>query len=154
MSVYLLALLIGVVAGLRAMTAPAAVAWAAHLGWLNLEGSWLAFLGSAWARWILTLLALVELVTDQLPSTPSRTVPVQFGARLATGALSGAAVGAAGGSWVGGLVAGAVGAAIGTLGGRAARARLAAAFGSDRPAAFIEDAVAVGGALLIGVALR
>jgi uncharacterized membrane protein len=154
MTVYLLALLIGVVAGLRTMTAPAAVAWAAHLGWLNLEGSWLAFLGGAWARWILTLLALAELVTDQLPSTPSRTVPVQFGARLASGALSGAAVGVAGGSWVGGLVAGAVGAVIGTLGGRAARARLAAAFGSDRPAAFIEDAVAVGGALLIGVALR
>jgi uncharacterized membrane protein len=50
------------------------------------------------------------------------------------------------------LVAGAVGALIGTLGGHALRARLAAAFGSDRPAAFIEDAVAVGGALLVGVA--
>lgn len=154
MTVYLLALLIGVVAGLRAMTAPAGVAWAAHLGWLNLEGSWLAFLGNVWARWILTALALVELVTDQLPSTPSRTVPVQFGARIATGAVSGAAIGAAGGSWVGGLVAGIVGAVIGTLGGRAVRARLAAAFGNDRPAALLEDAVAIGGALLIGVALR
>ena len=154
MSVYLLALLIGVVAGLRAMTAPAGVAWAAYLGWLNLGGSWLAFLGNAWVRWILTALALVELVTDQLPSTPSRTVPIQFGARIVLGALSGAAVGAAGGSWVGGLLAGAVGAVGGTLGGRAFRARLAAAFGSDRPAAFVEDAVAVGGALLIGVALR
>ena len=156
MSVYLpLALLISVVAGLRAMTAPAAVAWAAYLGWLDLGGSWLAFLGNAWVRWILTALALVELVTDQLPSTPSRTVPVQFGARIVMGALSGAAVGAgAGGSWVGGLVAGIVGAIIGTLGGRAFRARLAAAFGIDRPAAFVEDAVALGGALLIGVGLR
>ncbi|WP_425993766.1 hypothetical protein [Caulobacter sp. DWR1-3-2b1] len=36
MSFYLLALLIGVVAGLRAMTAPAAISWAAHLGWLPL----------------------------------------------------------------------------------------------------------------------
>jgi uncharacterized membrane protein len=105
-------------------------------------------------RWILTLLAVVELVTDQLPSTPSRTVPIQFGARIATGALSGAAVGAAGGAIVGGLLAGIAGAVIGTLGGRALRARLASAFGSDRPAAFIEDAVAIGGALLIGVALR
>jgi uncharacterized membrane protein len=70
------------------------------------------------------------------------------------GALSGAAVGAAGGSWVGGLAAGVVGAVIGTLGGRAFRAKLAAAFGSDRPAAFVEDAVAVGGALLIGVGMR
>ena len=39
------AFLIGVVAGLRALTAPAAVSWAAHLGWLKLEGTWLAFLG-------------------------------------------------------------------------------------------------------------
>ena len=155
MSVYLLlALLIGVVAGLRAMTAPAAVAWAAYLGWLDLGGSWLAFLGNVWVRLILTALALLELVTDQLPSTPSRTVPVQFGARIVTGGLSGAAIGAAGGSWVGGLLAGAAGAVVGTLGGRAFRARLAGAFGIDRPAAFVEDAVALGGALLIGAGLR
>ena len=154
MSVYLLALLIGVIAGLRTMTAPAAVAWAIHFGRLDLNGTWLAFIGNVWARWILTALALVELVVDQLPSTPSRTVPIQFGARILTGALSGAAIGAAGGSWVGGLLAGAVGAVVGTLGGRAVRAKLAAAFGSDRPAAFIEDALAIGGALLIGVALR
>ena len=151
---YLLALLIGIVAGLRAMTPPALVAWAAHLGWLDLSGSLLGFLADTWVRWILTLLAIVELVTDQLPSTPSRTVPVQFGARIATGALCGAALGAAGGAMLGSLLAGIVGAVIGTLGGRALRARLAAAFGSDRPAAFIEDAVAIGGALLIGVALR
>ena len=87
--VYLLALLIGVIAGLRAMTAPAAMSWAAYLGWLPLDGTILAFLGSVWAVGILTLLALVELVTDQLPSTPSRKVPVQFGARLASGALAG-----------------------------------------------------------------
>lgn len=154
MLIYLLALLIGVVAGLRAMTAPAAVAWAAYLGGLDLSGTWLAFLGNVWVRWILTALALVELVTDQLPSTSSRTVPVQFGARVVMGSLSGAAIGALGGSWVGGLLAGAAGAVVGTLGGRAFRARLAAAFGSDRPAAFVEDAVALGGALLIGVALR
>ena len=151
---YLLALLIGIVAGLRAMTPPALVAWAAHLGWIDLSGSWLGFFANTWVRWILTLLAIVELVTDQLPSTPSRTVPIQFGARIATGALSGAALGTAGGAMVGGLLAGVIGAVIGTLGGRALRARLASAFGSDRPAAFIEDAIAIGGALLIGVALQ
>jgi uncharacterized membrane protein len=151
---HLLALLIGVVAGLRAMTAPTAVAWAAHLGWLEVSGTWLAFFGHALARWILTALALVELVTDQLPSTPSRTVPIQFGARILAGALSGAAIGAAKEAMVGGLLAGVMGAVVGTLGGRALRARLAAALGSDRPAALIEDAVALGGALLIGLALR
>src|SRR5262245_34802404 len=154
MTIYLFALLLGVVAGLRAMTAPALVSWAAHLGWLDLNGTWLAFLGNVWARWILTLFALAELVTDQLPSTPSRTVPVQFATRIVTGGISGAAIGAGGGAMIGGLIAGIIGATIGTLGGRTFRARLAAAFGSDRPAALVEDAVAIGGALLIGLALR
>jgi uncharacterized membrane protein len=153
MIIYLLALLLGLIAGLRAMTAPAMVSWAVHLGWLDLGGTWLAFLGNAWVRWVLTILALGELVTDQLPSTPSRTVPVQFGTRIVMGALSGAALGAADGVIFGGLLAGIVGAVIGTIGGRAFRARLATAFGSDRPAAIIEDAIAIGGALLIGVAL-
>jgi uncharacterized membrane protein len=151
--IYLLALLIGLIAGLRAMTAPAAVAWAAYLGWLDLSGSWLAFLGSIWAVGLLTILALAELVTDQLPSTPSRKVPQQFGARLVMGALTGAALGVPYGAWIGGLVAGIIGAAIGTYGGAAVRAKLAASFGKDPPAAFIEDAVAIVGAYLIVSAL-
>jgi hypothetical protein len=72
----LLALLIGIVAGMRAMTAPVAVSWAAQLGQLSLSGTWLAFLGYVWTAWVLTLFAAGELITDQLPSTPSRTVPV------------------------------------------------------------------------------
>jgi uncharacterized membrane protein len=154
MAVYLLALLLGVVVGLRTMTPPAMISWAAHLGWLNLAGTGLAFLASIWARVILTLAALAELVTDQLPSTASRTVPVQFGARIFSGAFCGAAMGLAHKSMIGCLLAGIVGAVIGTLGGRAFRAKLAAAFGKDPPAAFIEDAVAIGGAFLIGLALR
>ncbi|CDN49503.1 DUF4126 family protein [Neorhizobium galegae] len=147
--VYLLALLIGVVAGLRAMTAPAAIAWAAYLGWLNLSGSWLSFMGTIWAVGIFTILAVVELVTDQLPSTPSRKVPQQFGARLIMGALTGAAIGTPYSGWIVGLIAGIIGAAIGTYGGAAVRGKLAASFGKDPPAAFIEDAVAIIGAYLI-----
>jgi uncharacterized membrane protein len=150
---FVLALLIGLTAGLRAMTAPAAVSWAARLGWLQLGPTGLAFLGYAVTPWILTVLALGELVTDQLPSTPSRTVPIQFGTRLLMGALSGGAIGAGVGLMALGLAAGIAGAIIGTLGGRAYRARLAAAFGNDRPAAFIEDAVAILGAVLVLVAL-
>jgi len=149
----LLAFLMGGIAGLRAMTAPAAVSWAARIGRLHLDGSWLAFLGRSWAPWLFTALALIELVTDQLPTTPSRTVPIQFGGRIVSGALCGAAIGSAAGSLGGGLLVGVTGAVIGTLGGRAARARLAAAFKNDRPAAFLEDAVAIGGALLIVLAL-
>lgn len=138
-----LALVIGIVAGLRSMMAPAAIAWAAYAGRLPLEGSWLAFLGFRFTPWIMSLLAAGELVTDQLPSTPSRTVPVQFGGRLLAGGVSGAAIGIVAGSWIVGLLLGLVGAVIGTLGGAAVRGRLAAAFGRDRPAALIEDAVAI-----------
>jgi uncharacterized membrane protein len=146
---YLLSLSIGIVAGLRAMTAPAAVSWAAYLGWLKLDDSILAFMGYTWTPWVITVLAVAELVTDQLPSTPSRTVPVQFGTRILSGALSGAALGIVGGSLVIGAVLGAAGAVIGTLGGRAARAALARKFGNDRPAALLEDVVAIAAALLV-----
>ncbi|CAH1656542.1 MAG: DUF4126 family protein [Chelatococcus sp.] len=151
--VYLLALLIGIVAGLRSMTAPAAIAWASYLGWLNLSATPLAFMGYAWTPWIFTVLALVELVADQLPSTPSRTVPVQFGTRVVVGALCGACLGAAGGNLVIGAICGVVGAVVGTLGGRSVRGSLAASFGKDPPAALIEDAVAIIGALLIVMVL-
>lgn len=144
MSVYLFALLIGVVAGLRAMTAPAAVSWAATLGWLPVSGTWASFLGYWLTPWIFTALALIEFVTDQLPSTPSRKVPQQFGARIVSGAFCGAVIGTAGGSLIGGLIAGVIGAVIGTLGGAEARTRLVAATGGkDLPIALLEDAVAV-----------
>jgi uncharacterized membrane protein len=146
---YGLALLAGIVAGSRTFTAPAAVSWAARLGYLNLDGSWLAFMGYSWTPWIFTLLAIVEMVGDQLPSTPSRKVPMQFGARIVGGALSGATIGAAAGSWIIGLIAGAICAVIGTFGGAEIRARMAKAFGRDAPAAFIEDA----GAIILGLVI-
>jgi uncharacterized membrane protein len=154
MTLHVLSLLIGIVAGLRAMTAPAAASWAAHAGSLPLAGTPLAFLGFAWTPYVLSLLAIGELVTDQLPSTPSRKVPVQFGTRILSGALCGAALAVAGDGLVIGAVLGAAGAVIGTLGGAAARGRLAQAFGRDRPAALIEDAIALGGAVLIVLAVR
>jgi uncharacterized membrane protein len=149
LGVVLLATIIGFIAGLRAMMAPAAVSWAAALGWLPLAATPLAFLGYTWTPWILSAMAAGELVTDQLPSTPSRTVPVQFGARLVSGALAGGAIGAAAGMLLAGVLAGIVGAVIGTVGGRMLRARLASAFRKDPPAALIEDAIAIVGAVLV-----
>lgn len=151
---YVLALLAGIVAGSRALTAPAAASWAARLGYLNLDGSCLAFMGYAWTAWIFTALAVVEPVTDQLPSTPSRKVPVQFGARMVSGALSGATIGASGSEWIVGFVAGVIGAVIGTYGGAEVRARLAKTFGSNAPAAFTEDAAAIVLALIAVAAPR
>lgn len=143
------ALLIGVIAGLRALTAPAIVSWGAALGWFDVSQTPLAFMGLRWTPVIFSLLALLELVTDQLPSTPSRKVPPQFGARVVMGALAGATLGASGGQLILGLVAGIIGAVIGTLGGAAVRGSLALSFGKDRPAAIIEDVIAIGGAVLI-----
>src|SRR6185312_6471544 len=117
MSYYVLAFLIGVVAGLRALTPVAAVSWAARLGRLHLENTWPAFLGYAATPYIISLLAIFELVNDKLPKTPSRKTPPQFIARIITGALSGAALGAAGQAMIGGLLLGAVGAVAGTLAG-------------------------------------
>lgn len=149
MTLYLLALAIGIVAGLRAMTPLAAIAWAAWLGILPLTGTPLGWFGHIAALVLFSLFAVGELITDQLPNTPSRKVLPQVTARIVTGGLTGVAIGLVLGSWIGGLVAGVVGAVIGTYGGAWARARLAGAFKRDLPAALIEDVVAVGGAALI-----
>ena len=149
MTVLLLAFLIGVVSGLRAMTSPAAISWAARLGILKLAGTPLAFLGYAATPYIFTVFALGELVNDKLPNTPSRKVPPQFIARIVSGALVGAAVGAASQMLPAGLIAGAVGAVAGTLGGSAVRGALAKVFGKDLPAALLEDVTAIVLSILI-----
>jgi uncharacterized membrane protein len=157
MTVYVLAFLMGAIAGLRSMTAPAVVSWAARLGWLHLQNTWLAFLGSAATPYILSALAIGELIADKLPQAPSRKSPPGFIARILTGALTGAALGmssGASGTWMAGLIAGGIagvlGAIAGTLGGYEFRVRLVKATGGkDLPIALLEDVIAVGGAFLI-----
>jgi uncharacterized membrane protein len=153
MMIYLIALLVGVIAGLRAMTAPAVVAWGAHLGVLPVAGTPLAFMASPVAAWLFTVLALGELVTDKLPRTPSRKVPLQFGGRIVSGGFCGAVVTIGHDGALVGIVAGVIGAVIGTLGGAAARGALARALGRDLPAALIEDAIAVLGGIGLVAAL-
>jgi uncharacterized membrane protein len=150
MAIYVLSFLIGMVAGLRSMTAPAAVSWAARLGWLHVENTGLAFLGFTFTPYILSVLAIGELIADKLPKTPSRKAPPGFIGRIVTSALSGAALGAANQALMVGLVAGVLGGVAGTLGGYEFRARLVKAIGgNDFPIALLEDAIAIGGALLI-----
>jgi uncharacterized membrane protein len=150
---YLLALVLGVITGLRTMAAPTAVSIAARMGWLDVTGTSFAWLGYSWTPWILGLLAIAELVVDQLPTTPSRTTAMPFIARLLAGTLGGAAIGVAHGWMGGGIIAGITGATVGTLAGYAVRMRLARAFGRDRPAAFLEDLVAYVGSALVVSAL-
>jgi uncharacterized membrane protein len=145
----LFALLIGIVAGLRAMTPLAVLAWGATLGWVNLDGTWAVWIGSIIAVVILSILAVGELVTDQLPKTPSRKVPAQFGARIVIGGFAGAIIGTPFGHIYSAIGAGIIGAVLGTLAGAEARSWLAAKFGKDLPAALLEDAVALVGGFVI-----
>jgi uncharacterized membrane protein len=149
--VFALALGIGIVAGLRAMTAPAALSWAAHLGWLNLHGTPLGFMGSAIAVGIFTLGAIGELINDQLPKTPPRTVPPQFITRVVMGGLCGAGLYlSAGASALVGALLGGIGALIGTLGGYQARKGLVKTLAvKDILVAIPEDLIAIGLAYLI-----
>ena len=91
----LLVFLIGFLAGLRSLTAPAATGWAVYLGWLKIDGP-LSLIGSVPSVAILTLLAIAELVADKLPQTPNRTSPPGLAARFVAGGLTGACIAAAG----------------------------------------------------------
>ena len=144
MIIFINAFLIGIASGLRALIGLAAVSWAAHLGILHVDHTWLAFLGYTFTPYILTVMAIGELVNDKLPKTPSRLMPASFIARMVTGALCGLAIGLSGNGIILGLVAGIIGAVAGTFGGAKARSLLARAFGSDLPAALLEDVVAFG----------
>jgi uncharacterized membrane protein len=149
--VLLLAFLIGAIGGLRTMTAPAVVACAANRHWLNLDNSPLALIGSLGAVFVFTLGALGELVIDKLPSTPNRTRLLGIVARSVFGGLSGAAVAAAGAQSITlGIVLGVAGAIAGAFGGYEVRKRLVRTLKvSDFVIALLEDAVAIGGGLLI-----
>jgi uncharacterized membrane protein len=123
--VFILEIGIGIVAGLRSLTAPAAVAWAAHLGWLNLQASPLVFMGSTTAVAVFSVLALGELVADKLPKTPKRTAPAPLLARIVTGGLCGASLCVAvGESLLAGALLGGTGGVIGAFLGYETRKRL------------------------------
>ena len=150
MTILLLAFFIGLLNGLRTFTPPAAIAWAAHLGWLKLEGT-LALIGSVPAVAIFTLLAAAELVADKMPWIPNRTSIPGLIARIIMGKLAGACVAAAGGQsiWLGALC-GAVGGIAGTFGGYQARTRSVKALGKpDIYVALIEDLICVAGCLWV-----
>jgi uncharacterized membrane protein len=137
---------IGVVAGLRALTAPAAVAWGAHLGWLHLHDSPLAFMGSTWAVVLFSALAIFELVGDLLPTTPSRTAPAPLAARIISGGFCGACLCvSANQSLFLGAALGGIGAVAGAFAGYGLRKRLVAGLHvKDIFIAIPEDLIAIG----------
>jgi uncharacterized membrane protein len=152
--VFLLALGIGVVAGLRSLTAPAVVAWGAHLNWLNLHGSPLVFMETTTAVAIFSLLAIGELVADKLPMVGKRTAPGPLMARALTGGLSGACLfAAAGKSLLAGMLLGAIGGIVGASLGYEVRRRLVSNLRiKDLIVAVCEDVFAI--ALAVSVVSR
>jgi CubicO group peptidase (beta-lactamase class C family)/uncharacterized membrane protein len=151
----LFAFLIGVLAGLRSLTPPMATAWAGYRGWIHLRSP-LSWLGTLPAAVIFTVLALVEIIYDKLPNTPSRTAPPGLIVRIVMGALAGACVAMTGEQGLArGAILGFAGALVGTFGGYHIRRRLVQALRtsdqsplSDR-VAVVEDLVALGGSFWI-----
>ncbi len=144
------AFLIGLLAGLRSLTAPAVVAWAVYLDWLKLSRP-LSLIGSVPSVAIFTVAACVELVVDKLPKAPNRTEPLGLIARIVTGGLTGACISASAGQGaLVGAVLGAAGGVVGCFAGYKARTGLVKALGTrDLYVALLEDFVAIAGCLLI-----
>lgn len=141
-------LLLGVVTGMRSMTAIAALSWAAWLGLVPEQG---------WATWIahlvvvilFTVCALAEYVVDTLPKTPRRTELGPALVRVIVGALVGAMAAVAIDEPVaGGIIFGAGGAIIGTWGGFFVRMTVARILRRDLPAALLETASAIALAMI------
>jgi uncharacterized membrane protein len=151
MTLLLLCFLLGFATGLRSLTPPAALSWAAHLGWLHFAGTKLAFINRPAALVVLTLLALVELIGDKLPNTPARTAPPGLIARIVVGCLSGVALAtSAGGNLLVAAILGIIGAIVGTFAGYNIRRGLVLhSHLPDFGVALAEDLVAIAGSLLI-----
>ena len=151
MTLLLLCFLLGCLTGQRSLTPPAAICWAAHLGWLHFAGTKLAFLGRPVTLIVFTLLALVELIADKLPQTPARTVPLGLIARIVFGCLGAVALAtSAGGNLLGAAIVGIAGAVVGTFAGYQIRRNLVLrAHLPDFAVAIAEDVIAVAGSLLI-----
>src|ERR1700675_667205 len=120
-----LAVGVGVVAGLRAFAAPAVLTWAAKRRWIRLGNSPFATIISAKASKRITDLAVSELIADKLPFTPSRLKAGPLASRIVSGAVCWAAIyGVAERPLAEGAVLGGLGAIAGAFAGYYTRKRL------------------------------
>jgi uncharacterized membrane protein len=142
---------IGIVAGLRSLTAPAVVSWAAHLHRLDLHDSRLALLGSSIAVYTISVLGLGELIADKLPFVPNRTSPLPMAFRIVSGAICVAALCVSANRLVlEGTLLGGLGAVNGAFGGFHVRRLLVKNLKiNDTAIALAEDALAIGAGLFL-----
>jgi uncharacterized membrane protein len=137
--------LLGLVTGMRSMTAIAVLCWFAHFGYLPLDDTWASWAAKLVTAILFTVLALGEYVADKLPKTPNRIAPGPLLARVVIGGLVGAIV-AAGleASVIEGVILGVGGALIGSFGGYLIRREIVLRLGcKDWPVAVVEDASAI-----------
>ena len=132
------------------MLAPAAVAWAACLGPLDLGAGPFAFMASKGALIIFSLFAMGELIADKLPGIPKRIDLAPLLVRMLTGGASGAWLFVSAKHSLGlGAGVGAIGSVLGAFGGYAARKRLVSGLKiADILIALPEDLIAIGLAFL------
>jgi len=136
------ALLLGVTAGLRSMTAPAALALAQQTP--GAGRNWL--LETPQAARVLTALAVGELIFDKLPFAPNRTSSAGLTGRLLSGGMCGAAVVPE--DQAAGALLGIAGALVASFAGLALRRRAARASGLPTLVAIAEDGLTIGIGLL------
>ena len=143
--------LVGFLTGLRTMTPIAVLCWMATLGRVVTAAGWTGFVAHKISAGIFSVAALAEIVGDKLPSSPSRISPPGLIARIVFGGLCGVILASAKGySIVAGALIGILGAVGGAFCGWFIRVRTVAALKcSDFPLAMLEDAVAVGGSILV-----
>lgn len=121
------AFFLGLVAGLRTFTAPAAL--------FLVRGGIIGI--------VLAVLAVAELIGDMLPQIPSRTSPPALIARILSGGIVGWLIAGANSSFaIVGAILGIVGALVGAYGGRLVRIAAIARIGAVA-AALAEDLVAI-----------
>ncbi len=147
---FLLTFVLGCFDGLRSLTPPALVCWAAHLGWLHFDGTRLAFLHHRTTLIVFTALAVAELIADKLPKTPARTEALGLIARLVLGGACGLAIAtSAGVSLFLSATLASIGALVGTFAGYYSRHFIVSEIHvPDFPVAAAEDIVAIAGGLL------
>lgn len=152
LSILLGAICLGLLTGLRTFTPIAVLAWVIHLHILSVSGTWANFLALKAVLILITILAVIELIGDKLPNTPSRLQPPGLIGRSFMGFLAGSVWLLAAGvqAWLIGALLGLVGAICGAYLGYKARTGLVRALHSaDFPIALLEDAVTLGGSILV-----
>jgi len=149
--VLILGFVLGMSAGLRSMAPVAIVAWAAQLPWPDLRQTNLALMAAPVTAYVFTVFACVELVFDKLPFTPSRLGAGPLGARVICGGLCAATLCAATHQpVVGGAIAGGLGGVVGAFAGHRIRRYLTTNLKTpDLLVALVEDAIAIGSAVLV-----